>query len=90
MQQPPQMLRQRSELTRLPRPSADAELWDALGHVALKDVVAGLAEGLSARVAENGARTGPGGGVSGPLMLGAAAGECSLHAMSADDTAAAP
>lgn len=41
------------------RPScspADAELWDALGHVALKEVVAALPEGLSARVAENGAR----------------------------------
>ena len=37
---------------------ADAELWDALGHVALKDVVAALPEGLSARVAENGARRG--------------------------------
>jgi ABC-type multidrug transport system fused ATPase/permease subunit len=32
----------------------DAELWEALGHVALKEVVAGLPEGLSARVAENG------------------------------------
>lgn len=32
----------------------DAELWDALGHVALKEVVAGLPEALSARVAENG------------------------------------
>lgn len=32
----------------------DAELWDALGHVALKEVVAALPEGLSARVAENG------------------------------------
>lgn len=37
------------------RPPPDAELWDALGHVALKDVVAALPEGLSARVAENGA-----------------------------------
>ena len=34
---------------------SDAELWDALGHVALKEVVAALPEGLSARVAENGA-----------------------------------
>ncbi|PSC67462.1 hypothetical protein C2E20_8853 [Micractinium conductrix] len=33
---------------------SDAELWDALGHVALKEVVAALPEGLSARVAENG------------------------------------
>jgi len=33
---------------------SDAELWDALGHVALKEVVAGLPEGLSARVAEGG------------------------------------
>ncbi|KAL4852933.1 Multidrug resistance-associated protein 1 [Chlorella vulgaris] len=32
----------------------DAELWDALGHVALKDVVAALPEGLSSRVAESG------------------------------------
>ena len=32
----------------------DAELWEALGHVALKDTVSGLAEGLSARVAEGG------------------------------------
>lgn len=32
----------------------DAELWDALGHVALKEVVTALAEGLSSRVAENG------------------------------------
>lgn len=40
---------------------SDAELWDALGHVALKDVVAALPEGLSARVAENGAAAGLGG-----------------------------
>ena len=33
---------------------SDVELWDALTHVALKDVVAGLPEGLSARVAEGG------------------------------------
>lgn len=33
---------------------SDAELWDALGHVALKQTVAGLPEGLSARVAEGG------------------------------------
>lgn len=32
----------------------DAELWDALGHTSLKDTVAGLPEGLSARVAEGG------------------------------------
>ncbi|KAK9823870.1 hypothetical protein WJX72_006059 [[Myrmecia] bisecta] len=32
----------------------DAELWEALGHVALKAVVAGLPEGLGARVAEGG------------------------------------
>ena len=32
----------------------DAELWEALGHVALKDAVGGLPEGLSARVAEGG------------------------------------
>ena len=33
---------------------SDAELWDALSHVALKEVVSGLPEGLSARVAEGG------------------------------------
>jgi ABC-type multidrug transport system fused ATPase/permease subunit len=33
---------------------ADGELWDALGHVALKAVVAALPEGLGARVAEGG------------------------------------
>ncbi|KAL4457987.1 hypothetical protein ABPG75_012852 [Micractinium tetrahymenae] len=33
---------------------SDAQLWDALGHVALKEVVGALPEGLSARVAENG------------------------------------
>lgn len=44
----------------------DAELWDALGHVALKEVVSGLPEGLSARVAENGARA--------ALLVGAAEG----------------
>jgi ABC-type multidrug transport system fused ATPase/permease subunit len=32
----------------------DAELWEALGHVALKDIVAALPLGLSARVAEGG------------------------------------
>ena len=34
---------------------SDAELWEALGHVALREVVSALPEGLSARVAENGA-----------------------------------
>jgi ABC-type multidrug transport system fused ATPase/permease subunit len=33
---------------------SDAELWDALSHVALKEVISGLPEGLSARVAEGG------------------------------------
>lgn len=33
---------------------SDAELWDSLTHVALKEVVSGLPEGLSARVAEGG------------------------------------
>lgn len=33
---------------------SDAQLWDALSHVALKETVAALPEGLSARVAENG------------------------------------
>lgn len=33
---------------------ADAELWDALGHTSLKDAIAALPEGLSARVAEGG------------------------------------
>lgn len=33
---------------------SDAELWEALGHVALREVVAALPEGLSARVAEGG------------------------------------
>jgi ABC-type multidrug transport system fused ATPase/permease subunit len=33
---------------------SDGELWDALGHVALKELVAALPEGLSARVAEGG------------------------------------
>lgn len=32
----------------------DAELWDALSHVSLKEVVAAQPEGLSARVAESG------------------------------------
>lgn len=32
----------------------DAELWESLGHVALKEVVSGLSEGLSSRVAEGG------------------------------------
>jgi ABC-type multidrug transport system fused ATPase/permease subunit len=32
----------------------DAELWDALGHVALKEVVGSMAEGLSSRVTEGG------------------------------------
>ena len=48
----------------------DAQLWDALGHVALKEVVSGLPEGLSARVAENGAwGTGRAGGRGGGLPL---------------------
>lgn len=33
---------------------SDAELWDALSHVALKEVISALPEGLSARVAEGG------------------------------------
>lgn len=33
---------------------SDAELWDALGHVALREVIAKLPEGLSSRVAEGG------------------------------------
>jgi len=33
---------------------SDSELWDALSHVALKDVISALPEGLSARVAEGG------------------------------------
>lgn len=33
---------------------SDAELWEALGHVALREVVSALPEGLSARVAEGG------------------------------------
>lgn len=32
----------------------DAELWDALGHVALKELVGDMAEGLSSRVTEGG------------------------------------
>lgn len=47
---------------------SDAELWDALGHVALKEVVAALPEGLSARVAENGALWGDGGLGSGGVV----------------------
>ena len=45
----------------------DAELWDALGHVALRELVGALAEGLSARVAENG-------GCAGGVVLAAAQG----------------
>jgi len=48
----------------------DAELWDALGHVALKEVVSALPEGLSARVAENGEQLGRAGRfASCPLSL---------------------
>ena len=53
---------------------SDAELWDALGHVALKEVVAALPEGLSARVAENGGCEGELACLEGCRRLGGGAG----------------